>query len=296
MIDIRYHVATIVAVFIALGLGVLIGSTIVGDSLLVEQQNLMIDRLEEQFNSLRERESQLAAANESKNQIISNYENYSQAMLPSLVDKRMQGYRVSVVVTGDSEIPAGMINALSIAGVEVLSKTVVLSNMKLDNQDMREQIKQFYGIEDTVSRDVLREHMAATVAAVLMNQNPEGAVPFLQNNDLVKFSGNYEAPADGVILVGGAAKLENYFARSFDQATISHLVAGGIKVFGVESSGVAYSAMMDYQQNNISTVDNIDMSPGQISLILTMEGEAGHYGIKETAQKFMPTIPVGATT
>ena len=36
MIDLKYHIASIVAVFLALGLGVIIGSTIVGDDLLVD--------------------------------------------------------------------------------------------------------------------------------------------------------------------------------------------------------------------------------------------------------------------
>ncbi|HZJ84339.1 MAG TPA: copper transporter, partial [Syntrophomonadaceae bacterium] len=47
-----------------------------------------------------------------------------------------------------------------------------------------------------------------------------------------------------------------------------------------------------YQNYNITTIDNVDLSPGQISLILAMEGEPGHYGIKDTAQKFMPSLPV----
>ena len=57
MIDLRYHIATIVALFLALAAGILIGSTIVGDDLLVEQQKKSIDRLEEQFLSLREQEN-----------------------------------------------------------------------------------------------------------------------------------------------------------------------------------------------------------------------------------------------
>ena len=56
MIDLRYHIATIIALFLALAVGILIGSTIVGDDLLVEQQKKSIDRLEEQFLSLREQE------------------------------------------------------------------------------------------------------------------------------------------------------------------------------------------------------------------------------------------------
>ena len=108
----------------------------------------------------------------------------------------------------------------------------------------------------------------------------------------VKFSAGNRIPVDAVILVGGASTPEYFFAESFDKAVVKQLTANGIKVYGVESSTIACSAMSHYQQSNISTVDNIDMSPGQISLVFAMEGEAGHYGIKETANKFMPTMPV----
>ncbi|NLB18723.1 MAG: copper transporter, partial [Syntrophomonadaceae bacterium] len=57
MIDIRYHIATLIAVFVALGVGILIGSTLVSGDVLVEQQKKMITQLETQFNVLRERET-----------------------------------------------------------------------------------------------------------------------------------------------------------------------------------------------------------------------------------------------
>ncbi len=50
--------------------------------------------------------------------------------------------------------------------------------------------------------------------------------------------------------------------------------------------------MEEYQKDKISTIDNVDLSPGQISLVYAMEGEPGDYGIKVTAKKFMPSLPV----
>lgn len=67
-----------------------------------------------------------------------------------------------------------------------------------------------------------------------------------------------------------------------------------MKVYGVESSQTSFSYMEEYQKNNISTVDNIDLSLGQIALIYAMEGEPGNYGIKPTAKRFMPSVPVEA--
>ena len=126
MIDLRYHIASIVAVFLALALGILIGSTIVSDNLIVEQQKKMIDRLEEQFYALRDSEAVLTAENQRQSKIISNYENYSQTLLTSLVNGKLGGLQIGVIITGDSDLPAGMINALASADADILSKTVVL--------------------------------------------------------------------------------------------------------------------------------------------------------------------------
>ncbi len=292
MIDLKYHITSIVAIFLALGLGVLIGSSIVGDNLLVDQQKKMIDRLEEQFYVLRDKEDKLEADNEYKANIIGNYENYSQTVLPLLVEDRLEGYKAAVVVSGDSEVPAGMTNALSNSGVEVVSKIVLLSNMDLESPELRSRLINFYNLDSKISRDTLRHYVAVSVAAILSGIDEPGLVTFLEQNNLIKFSGNHNTPPNGVILLGGANNLNSYFAESFDQGLVSYFNENDIKVYGVEQSQVAYSYMSVYQNNNISTVDNIDLSPGQISLILAMEGEAGHYGMKPTAKKFMPSLPM----
>lgn len=48
--------------------------------------------------------------------------------------------------------------------------------------------------------------------------------------------------------------------------------------------------MKEYQHNHISTVDNIDTVPGQMAMVLALNGQSGHYGIKSTAQKLLPDL------
>ena len=152
MIDLRYHIATIVALFLALAAGILIGSTIVGDDLLVEQQKKSIDRLEEQFLSLREQEKLLSEANIFQTDMLAKYENYTQAMLPVLVKDRLKGMNVAVVVSGGSDIPAGMLNSLTIAGANIVSKTVVLEEATLKNADLRSELIEYYQLIRPVMR------------------------------------------------------------------------------------------------------------------------------------------------
>lgn len=292
MIDLRYHIASIVAVFLALGLGVLIGSTIVGDNLIVDQQKKMLDRLETQFYVLREKETELIEDNEYQKKIIADYENYSQLLLPALVKERLSGYNAAIVVAGSQDIPAGMLNALSVAGVNVVSKTVVLANLSLDDSELCARLIDFYGLDAEADRDSLRNYIAVSAASIIMNQGDAGTLAFLEENELVKFNGDNTIMPNGLIVLGGSNNLDTFFANSFDQALIDYVLNTGCKVFGVESSEVRYSYMETYQKKNISTIDDIDLSPGQISLVFAMEGEPGHYGIKSTAQKFMPSLPL----
>lgn len=296
MIDLKYHIASIVAVFLALGLGILIGTTIVGDDIFIEQQKKLLERLEEQFGLFKDREAQLVEDNNFKDDVISNYENYTQALLPFLVDNRLKDERVAIVVTGNTDIPSGLINTISLAGAQVASKTVILSNIDLINDEIRAKLISYYNIQESAdtkeTNEILRSYIASSVAAVLLNEENAGIIEFMQENELVNFNGDFAAPVNGFIILGGTNNSDADFASSFDRSLIQHLTNSGIKIFGVERSNVEYSYMPEYQQYNITTIDNIDISPGQISLVFAMVGESGNYGIKPTAQKFMPSLPL----
>lgn len=296
MIDLKYHITAIIGVFLALGLGILIGTTIVGDDILIEQQKKLLDRLEEQFSLFKDREAQLVEDNNFKDDVISNYENYTQALLPVLVKDLLADENLAIIVTGNTDIPSGLINTISMAGAQVTSKTVVLSNIDFMNTEIKEKIISYYNIPEDTDYDaideMLRNYVAGSVAAVLLNEENEGIMEFMQESELVNFSGDFNSPVNGFIILGGTNNVNNFFASSFDRSLIQHLTNSDIKVFGVERSNVEYSYMPEYQQYNITTIDNIDLSPGQVSLVFAMGGETGNYGIKPTANKFMPTLPL----
>ncbi|MEA1960230.1 MAG: copper transporter [Bacillota bacterium] len=292
MIDLKYHIVSIIGVFLALGLGILIGSTLVSDDIMVGQQRKMIDDLEEKFMVLREREDSLVNLNESKDVVIGDYENFSQAMLPLVVKDQLQDVRTAIIVTGGQDVPAGLTNTLALAGAQVVSQTVVLSNVNMQEENVREKLIHFYNLEENVSLDVLRQSVATSVALVLCNKADPMVKDFLEELELMKFRGEYFTDVDKFIMVGGADKLLVSFARTFDKPLIEVFLDEGKLITGVEGSEVHYSYIGTYKDYNITTIDNIDRSPGQIALVLSMGGEPGNYGIKVTADKFMPSLPV----
>ena len=52
MMSLRYHVVSLAAVIVALGIGMLIGATMVGDRGMMKQQELLISRLDADFERL----------------------------------------------------------------------------------------------------------------------------------------------------------------------------------------------------------------------------------------------------
>ena len=61
ILDFRYHIFTIAAIFAALGLGILIGSSLIGNETLVNEQKKLITNINEEMKKLREENDLLKA-------------------------------------------------------------------------------------------------------------------------------------------------------------------------------------------------------------------------------------------
>ncbi|MGE5405060.1 MAG: copper transporter [Candidatus Saccharibacteria bacterium] len=290
MIDIRYHVATLVAIFLALGIGIIIGSTVVGSNVLADQQQKLIGQLESQFGDLRERMDTLNNENRFVVQIARYYEQYSQAVSPPIIKNRLPGGTVALIVTGGQEIPAGMLSSLSQAGARVTSTTTVLPAIDLANQELKIKMCDFYKVDHNTPAEELRKLAAVTLAETLLKGGTEQA-RFLRDNDLVSFNGQYGSPVRAIIIVGGSDNDRFNYPAEVDESIIQTFISAKQKVYGCEITKVKYSYMNYFQKYDISTVDDIDMTPGQVALIRSIEGEVGDYGVKSTASKFMPSLP-----
>jgi hypothetical protein len=103
IIDIRHHLFSLVSVFLALGLGILIGTSISSDGRIVKEQSALIDAIESQLSQLR-RERQAVEANLTQTENhLARYREFAQEVLPRLVSGQLEGRQVGLVVLGDSQ-------------------------------------------------------------------------------------------------------------------------------------------------------------------------------------------------
>src|SRR3954449_7926300 len=92
MFDFRYHALSLVAVFLALAIGILLGATI-GNSLVSDADKGIRSSLHQDVVNARNAASQAQAQVRQRDKIISN-------ALPMLVQGELAGQRVAIVATG----------------------------------------------------------------------------------------------------------------------------------------------------------------------------------------------------
>ncbi len=115
----RYHVASLAAVFLALAVGILIGSEVGGDVLSSTRKDLersLTEDLDQSRAEVRSLRTRLEQADE-----------FGAAILPSLVSDRLEGKRIGLVGFGGlpSEIVDPVEETLSIAGADLVATGAV---------------------------------------------------------------------------------------------------------------------------------------------------------------------------
>lgn len=287
--DIKYHIASLAAVFLALALGILIGTTMISNETIVENQKQLTDRMEAQLESLRLNNEAIQTRTEMLEIENSMQKEFERNVMPTLIAGRLAGKNIAIIETNNYGFPDSVLEAIKLAGGNVISVTTILNGLQLENP---EQLRQEMGWAEAGENQLVTVMAKETARAVFTGGN-QALFNHLEENQVLNTSGDYGVPLDAVIIFGGSLDEQLTQIGILDIPVIEYLQAQKIPVFGVEETGVAYSYMKEYQKMRISTVDNVDTVAGQLSLVLSMEGKPGHYGVKSTAQKLMPALGDG---
>jgi hypothetical protein len=117
-----------------------------------------------------------------------------------------------------------------------------------------------------------------------------GRVPHrLQTGFPDAFKGDYLG-ADAVIFYRTNDDRDNN-SKTFESALVQGLRDSGRPVVGVERTETAPSQIPYYVNAGLSTVDDLEIPPGRIALVLTLTGATGNFGFKKTAEAPLPPAP-----
>jgi hypothetical protein len=281
MFDLRYHVASLAAVFLALVIGILVGVGISdrgyvdkGYRGLLEQR---IAKLQSDLSDARRQADNLSAEQRATQAFVA--ETY-----PELMANRLRGKSIALVFLGpvDAHVRASLEQALTDAGA---SGWVRVRALKLP-LDIR-QIDGTLAGEPSLARYVGDARLPALGKGLAEELASGGRAPLwttLAEQIVAERTGSEKRPADGVVVVRTGGKQYDGTA-SFLSGFYKGLIAAPVPVVGVEATDSSESAVTSFQRNGISSVDDVDQQIGRFALTLLLDGaKAGHYGVKVSAK------------
>lgn len=302
MISLRNHIVTIVAVFLALAIGLLAGSAYVEPGL--------VDQLQEQTNDLtgelRDREQQLAETRSEMDDVDA----FVDAALPYLTMNRLLGEDVIVLAqegVEDSVLGEAQRSLLD-AGANVVA--VISARGDIASQDPDAQARLAEALGAAVATPEELPAIAARAIALRLANGSDNAdaeddllVRLLSDGFLAPVgSGLSEATleqvgSDGqavIVLGGGQDEEPAVTPETFLVPLVEELIALRVPVAAGESATTVTAFVESIRgTDGLVTVDDLDLSIGGAALVLALDrllitGQGGAYGIKDGAEVLPP--------
>jgi hypothetical protein len=275
MFDLRYHVASLAAVFVALVIGILVGVAMSGKVDDAEKRSLKSDvnRLQAELDAASEGRAKVSREHTALRAFIKN-------AYPMLIADRLKSKRVAVLFVGpvDAGVRQQIERAVSDAGgpapLRLRALKVPIDVTNLDGH-LEGDLAQYRtaGLDD-LGREFAHE---------LVTGGDTPAWDALTSQLVEEKAGSFRRPVDGVV-VARTVKPQNGPTAVFLSGLYAGLGDSSVPTVGVEPSGVSQSAVATWSEGGLSTVDDIDAPAGRLALALLLAGgSAGNYGLKAGA-------------
>ncbi|ROO59708.1 copper transport outer membrane protein MctB [Micromonospora sp. Llam0] len=310
MINFRYHVVSLTAVFLALAIGLVVGTAALNGP--------VADSLSDNVNALRKDNTQLRETVNSLREEVNREEDFVAEAAPILLADKLAGRRLLVVCLPSGRDHAeGVMAALDLAGATLTGRIDVQD--KFVNPDNSVELLELAtaAARPTIpttglpgNSDGVETSSALLASALVDREEP----PAVEPADLAALLDAYgdagyitveqevTGPAEAVVVVSGQPYVDRDAAKK-DAAVVTMVVqfdrVSQVVVAGTGSSdGNLISAVRNDPTLNqsISTVDNGNTTAGQSVTALAVAeqftlDQAGHYGLGAGATSLMPKRP-----
>jgi Copper transport outer membrane protein, MctB len=275
--DFRYHALSLVAVFLALAIGILLGASI-GAPPLSDADESVRRQLQRDVERLSEQRAEAAAELKSRDRLI-------EEAYPRLAGGRLSGAEVAIVASGrlPGEVDREVRDAVEVAGGGVASVTV-LDLPAAAGSLASAAGGQYAGIE---SGDERLQPLLLAVGASVVRGGP--LARRLQEELPDRFRGELNG-ADAVVFYRHPPEEDEADAGrdALEAALIEGLASEDVPIVGVEELSTEPSQIAFYRDHDLSSVDSVDLVGGRLALVLALGGEEGAFGSKDSADRALP--------
>jgi len=283
MFDLRYHVASLAAVFIALIVGIVIGVGLSGSGVTKEADLKLARKQRDEYHAQLDLARRQVAAFQKRGAAFSS-------VYPMVMRDLLRGKRVAVLWVGAVDggiqraIDATLADASSLPAVRTLAVNVPVDPKRLDDALKAQGPKMAAYVGDGKLGALGSELGAEFVGG--------GETPLwtaLGRQLVDERSGSMRQPVDGVVVVRTVKPQAGDTAR-FLRGLYTGVASGGAPAVGVEDTRTTPSAVDLYADRGLSSVDDIDLDTGRAALALLLAGaRSGSYGVD--AREILPPVP-----
>ncbi len=278
----RYHATSLIAVFLALAIGILIGAEFGGDALdntREDLENSLVDNLQDARSRSDELSGQLGQANELADRVY-----------PVLTRDQLDGKRIAIVAIGG--LPGEDLDAVEealgptgarLVGVGVVREPVDLNGLAAD-------------LAKTRFADLRQNPDSLTALGVGVGRQLVlgGTLPEVVRGHLFSRASGTFGALDGVIVVRNQPQdmgpLQRTSAATLESGLMSGIAATRTPAVGVEASSAEPSSISFFQANDLSSVDDVELTAGQLALVFSLLGAEGSFGVKGSADRLLPDL------
>ena len=282
--DLRYHFVSLVAVFFALIIGILVGVGIADRGVVEDSLRRQLRNVEAELSDERRRSAFLERQQErTQDYIDDSYE--------ALMHRRLAGKRVALVYVGsiDAEIARSVEQTVDDAGGRLARMRAL--RLPIDRRAL------------TASLSALPEPARYAGGDGLVDLGRDLARELVDGGDTPLWDaagarlveeqvGGLERPVDAVV-VTRTARPQRGPTGGFLRGFYAGLADSGVPAVGVETSDSHTTAIGLYRRRGLSSVDDVERASGRLALALLLAGgEQGQYGLRSDDGLTPPIEPL----
>jgi hypothetical protein len=288
MFDLRYHVASLAAVFVALVIGIFVGVGLSGRGFVNDAERKNFEARIDELRADRDSAVARAASAQRRGDAL---DDFADTTYTSLVRRRLAGTTVGVVFVGsvDQGLAGTIRRTVSDAGGRIVRMRAL--RVPLDPEAVDQALRGDLDTRDLAGADS-RSRLGTTIAREFV---AGGQTPILDRLSSVLVEeqlGLSKAPLDAVV-VARPARPQRGETEDFLGGLYSGLAASQVPSVGVEESNARPSAVPPFRASGLATVDAVDTAVGDVALVFLLEGaRPGSYGLGENAvDGVLPAAP-----
>ena len=307
MINFRYHVVSLTAVFLALAIGLVVGTAALNGP--------VADSLKSQITALNKDNSNKRDQINQYREEINRSQEFATEIAPTVLNGKLTGRKLAVVVLpGAGEYAKGVVTMLAVAGATVTAQVTVQDKffdpaIELELLDLAGQLSQpTIPIADLPLNSDAVETASAQLALTLMQrtgatQPSAGDVTAVltaySKQGYVTVEDKATGGAEGVVMISGVPAVDKDAAKKSESAvTMADQFSRGRRLV-VAGDGVGDGNLISAVRGdptlvkNISTVDNASSVDGQVATGMAtveriVQNKVGQYGLAAGAASLLP--------